>query len=77
MPRWEEPSPKALPDVCDNKESKKLESEVESSSEETERRDRTSSSQSAGSRELQLGASAANIPNMDKVNLNEGKILVF
>ncbi|XP_071547892.1 SEC14-like protein 1 isoform X2 [Panulirus ornatus] len=71
VPRWEEPSPKAIPEVRVTIENKKLESEAESSSEETERRDRTNSSQSAASRELQLGASATNIPNMDKVNLNE------
>ncbi|XP_042218419.1 SEC14-like protein 1 isoform X2 [Homarus americanus] len=71
VPRWEEPTQKALPEVCVINESKKLESEAESSSEETERRDRTSSTPSTGSTELHLGASATHLPSMDKVNLNE------
>ena len=50
-----------------------MESEVESSSEETEKRDRTSSTPSTGSRELQLGASATNILSMDAVTLNDGE----
>lgn len=49
--------------------------EAESSSEEAETRDRTSSTPSTGSRELQLGASATNILSIDKVNLNDGKFL--
>ncbi|KAK8731825.1 hypothetical protein OTU49_007284 [Cherax quadricarinatus] len=72
IPRWKEPSHKALPEVCITKDGKTGESEAESSSEETEIRDRTSSSTpSTGSTELHLGASATNLPSIDKVNLNE------
>ncbi|XP_064094223.1 SEC14-like protein 1 isoform X4 [Macrobrachium nipponense] len=71
VPRWQEPSPKAIPEVCVTKESKKLENEAESSSEEIEIRDRTSSTPSTGSTELQLGASATHLPNIDKLNLND------
>lgn len=76
VPRWEEPSPKALPEACIVKESKKCESD-ESSSDDSERRDRTSSTQSGASRELKLGASATNLPNIEKVNLNEGRENLF
>ncbi|XP_066944134.1 SEC14-like protein 1 isoform X6 [Macrobrachium rosenbergii] len=71
VPRWQEPTPKAIPEVCVTKESKKLENEAESSSEETEIRDRTSSTPSTGSTELQLGASATHLPNIDKLNLSD------
>lgn len=70
IPRWEEPKPeKSLAPKETNKE------EGESSSEEAETRDRTSSTPSTGSRELQLGASATNILSIEKVNLNDGKLL--
>ncbi|KAK8401215.1 hypothetical protein O3P69_002767 [Scylla paramamosain] len=68
IPRWVEPQPEQTED----EENSKVESEVESSSEETEKRDRTSSTPSTGSRELQLGASATNILSMDAVTLNDG-----
>ncbi|KAK8401214.1 hypothetical protein O3P69_002767 [Scylla paramamosain] len=67
IPRWVEPQPEQTED----EENSKVESEVESSSEETEKRDRTSSTPSTGSRELQLGASATNILSMDAVTLND------
>ncbi|MPC32077.1 SEC14-like protein 1 [Portunus trituberculatus] len=67
IPRWVEPQPEQTED----EENNKVESEVESSSEETEKRDRTSSTPSTGSRELQLGASATNILSMDAVTLND------
>lgn len=73
IPRWEEPRPEQTLD----KERNKTESEADSSSEETEKRDRTSSTPSTGSRELQLGASATNILSIDTVNLNDGKCLEF
>ncbi|XP_050735828.1 SEC14-like protein 1 isoform X5 [Eriocheir sinensis] len=67
IPRWEEPKPeKSLVAKERNKE------EGESSSEEAETRDRTSSTPSTGSRELQLGASATNILSIEKVNINDG-----
>ena len=69
IPRWEE----AIPEQTLDKESNKVESEAESSSEENEKRDRTSSTPSTGSRELQLGASATNILSIDSVNLNDGE----
>nr|XP_045585059.1 SEC14-like protein 1 isoform X3 [Procambarus clarkii] len=72
LPRWEEPSQKTVPEICITKDSKKLENESDSSSEEMEGRDRTSSTPSTGSRELQLGASATNLPIIDKINLHEG-----
>lgn len=66
IPRWEEPKPeKSLVAKERNKE------EGESSSEEAETRDRTSSTPSTGSRELQLGASATNILSIEKVNIND------
>ncbi|XP_068205743.1 SEC14-like protein 1 isoform X3 [Palaemon carinicauda] len=71
VPRWQEPTPKATPEVCVAKDSKKIENEGESSSEEMDTRDRTSSTPSTGSTELQLGASATHLPNMDKLNLND------
>lgn len=71
IPRWEEPCPEQTLDKARNK----LESEAESSSEETEKRDRTSSTPSTGSRELQLGASATNILSIDTVNISDGKCL--
>lgn len=67
IPRWEEPCPEQTLDKARNK----LESEAESSSEETEKRDRTSSTPSTGSRELQLGASATNILSIDTVNISD------
>lgn len=73
VPRWVEPTTKATAEICDDTEVKKEEesSEAESSSEESELRERTSSTPSTGSTELHLGASAANIPNIEKINLNE------
>ncbi|XP_042862265.1 SEC14-like protein 1 isoform X2 [Penaeus japonicus] len=73
VPRWVEPTTKAMPEICGTEEVKKEgeSSEAESSSEESELRERTSSTPSTGSTELHLGASAANIPNMEKINLNE------
>nr|XP_027208573.1 SEC14-like protein 1 [Penaeus vannamei] len=73
VPRWLEPTTKATAEICDDTEVKKEEesSEAESSSEESELRERTSSTPSTGSTELHLGASAANIPNIEKINLNE------
>lgn len=73
VPRWVEPTTKATAEICDAEEVKKEEesSEAESSSEESELRERTSSTPSTGSTELHLGASAANIPNIEKINLNE------
>lgn len=74
VPRWVEPTTKATAEICDDTEVKKEEesSEAESSSEESDLRERTSSTPSTGSTELHLGASAANIPNIEKINLNEG-----
>lgn len=72
IPRWEEPKPeKSIVAKERNKE------EGESSSEEAETRDRTSSTPSTGSRELQLGASATNILSIEKVNINDGKLLLW
>ncbi|KAK7085916.1 hypothetical protein SK128_015886, partial [Halocaridina rubra] len=72
VPRWQEPTPKSLPEISISKENKNLEdSETENDAKDAELRDRTSSTPSTGSAELLLGASASHLPNMDKLNIND------